>query len=43
MAIETAQNRRRFEELSAYGELLTKYPVLLRYLALEQGLVMQDQ
>lgn len=43
MAVETARNRRRFEELNAYGELLTKYPVLLRYLALEKGLVMQDQ
>ncbi|MDR2661894.1 MAG: hypothetical protein LBC31_02730 [Treponema sp.] len=43
MAVEAAQNRRRLEELSAYGELLTKYPILLRYLALEKGLVMQDQ
>jgi hypothetical protein len=28
----------RFDELSRYGELLTKYPVLLQYLALEKGL-----
>jgi hypothetical protein len=27
----------RFDELEKYGELLTKYPVLLRYLALEKG------
>jgi hypothetical protein len=28
----------RFEELDKYGELLTRYPVLLRYLAIEKGL-----
>jgi hypothetical protein len=28
----------RFDELDRYGELLTKYPVLLRYLAIEKGL-----
>ena len=28
----------RFEELSRYGELLTKYPILLEYLAMEPGL-----
>ncbi|MDR0553523.1 MAG: hypothetical protein LBG76_01815 [Treponema sp.] len=27
----------RFDELAQYGELLTKYPVLLQYLALEKG------
>ncbi|MDR1429599.1 MAG: hypothetical protein LBI85_04860 [Spirochaetaceae bacterium] len=36
-----AQNRvnsqLRFDELTRYGELLTKYPVLLKYLALENG------
>jgi hypothetical protein len=29
--------RLRLDELSQYGELLTKYPILLDYLALEQG------
>ncbi|MDR2742001.1 MAG: hypothetical protein LBB98_07570 [Treponema sp.] len=29
--------RLRFDELEKYGELLTKYPVLLQYLALERG------
>jgi hypothetical protein len=27
----------RMEELSRYGELLTKYPVLLQYLSIERG------
>ncbi|GBU28441.1 hypothetical protein R84B8_02000 [Treponema sp. R8-4-B8] len=27
----------RFEELEHYGELLTKYPILLEYLAMEKG------
>jgi hypothetical protein len=27
----------RFDELTQYGELLTKYPILLQYLALEKG------
>ncbi|QQO08147.1 hypothetical protein [Breznakiella homolactica] len=30
-------SRLRFDELEKYGELLTKYPVLLQYLALESG------
>jgi hypothetical protein len=30
-------NRQRLDELSKYGELLTRYPVLLQYLALEKG------
>jgi hypothetical protein len=29
--------RLRSDELEKYGELLTKYPVLLQYLALEGG------
>ena len=29
--------RNRMDELSRYGELLTKYPILLDYLALEKG------
>ncbi|MDR2069292.1 MAG: hypothetical protein LBP71_05430 [Spirochaetaceae bacterium] len=29
--------RLRYDELEKYGELLTKYPVLLQYLALERG------
>jgi hypothetical protein len=37
LAAETLRGRRRFEELSNYGELLTKYPLLLQYLALEKG------
>jgi hypothetical protein len=31
-------SRLRFDELAQYGELLTKYPVLLQYLALEKGM-----
>ncbi|GHV61166.1 hypothetical protein AGMMS49587_04590 [Spirochaetia bacterium] len=30
-------SRFRFDELARYGELLTKYPILLQYLALEDG------
>jgi hypothetical protein len=36
-ALKNIQSRMRFEELSLYGDLLTKYPVLLEYLALEKG------
>jgi hypothetical protein len=36
-AVRGAAVRARFEELSLYGELLTKYPVLLDYLALEKS------
>jgi hypothetical protein len=36
-AAETVLAKRRFEELSLYGELLNKYPILLNYLALEKG------
>jgi hypothetical protein len=39
MAEETISAKRRFEELSLYGELLSKYPILLNYLALEKGLL----
>jgi hypothetical protein len=40
--ISRAANRRisvrlRLDELEKYGELLTKYPILLQYLALEKG------
>jgi hypothetical protein len=31
-------SRLRFDELERYGEMLTKYPVLLQYLALERGI-----
>jgi hypothetical protein len=38
---ERAKNRIdsmfRFDELEQYGSLLTKYPILLEYLALENG------
>ncbi|GHT71770.1 hypothetical protein FACS1894110_25330 [Spirochaetia bacterium] len=30
-------SRFRFDELARYGELLTKYPILLQYLAIENG------
>jgi len=30
--------RSRIDELTSYGELLTKYPILLQYLAIEKGL-----
>ncbi|MDR1057924.1 MAG: hypothetical protein LBL43_00075 [Treponema sp.] len=32
------KSRLRFDELAAYGELLTKYPILLQYMAMERGL-----
>ena len=31
------ETRNRMDELTLYGELLTKYPILLEYLALEKG------
>ena len=31
--------RIRMDELSQYGEILTKYPILIQYLALEKGLL----
>jgi hypothetical protein len=37
-AADRIKSRLKFDELSVYGELLTKYPVLLQYLALERGL-----
>ena len=38
MAADNIENQRRIDELSGYGELLTKYPVLIQYLALEKGI-----
>ena len=38
IASENIENRRRIDELSGYGELLTKYPILLQYLAIEKGI-----
>jgi len=38
IAAENIKNMRRFDELAAYGDLLTRYPVLIQYLALEKGL-----
>jgi hypothetical protein len=39
--MEKAENRidsrLRFDELERYGELLTKYPILVQYLAIEKG------
>ena len=32
------EGRIRLDELAQYGELLTKYPILLQYLALERGI-----
>jgi hypothetical protein len=37
-AARNLNNRIRLDELSGYGELLTKYPILLQYLALERGI-----
>ena len=34
--------RMRLDELAKYGELLTKYPILLQYLSLEKGLAPQS-
>jgi hypothetical protein len=38
-AANRIDSRLHFDELERYGELLTKYPVLIRYLALEKGLL----
>lgn len=38
IAAENIKNLRRLDELAAYGDLLTRYPVLVQYLALEKGL-----
>ncbi|MDR2211118.1 MAG: hypothetical protein LBO65_06595 [Spirochaetaceae bacterium] len=38
LAVQAIEERRRLEELAKYGELLTKYPLLLQYLALERGI-----
>ncbi|MDR1802765.1 MAG: hypothetical protein LBQ94_04090 [Treponema sp.] len=35
-------SRTRIDELTQYGELLTRYPVLLEYLALEKSLLQAD-
>ena len=37
-ALENIQNRRRIDDLTVYGELLTKYPILIQYLAIEKGI-----
>jgi hypothetical protein len=36
-AVNQIEAQLRFEELEKYGELLTKYPILLEYLAMEKG------
>ena len=43
MAADNIENRRRIDELSGYGELLTKYPVLIQYLALEKGIQPKEE
>jgi len=40
IAAESIKNHRRFDELAVYGELLTKYPILMQYLALEKGFLL---
>ena len=35
------EGRMRLDELAKYGELLSKYPILLQYLALEKGIAPQ--
>jgi hypothetical protein len=37
IAAENIRNRRRLDELANVGEIISKYPVLLQYLALEKG------
>ncbi len=40
-AVEAAEKinaQDRFDELTRYGELLTKYPILIQYMAIEKGL-----
>ena len=36
-------SRTRIDELTRYGELLTRYPVLLEYMALEKNLLQADE
>ncbi len=36
-AAERIYSQQRFDELEKYGELLTKYPILIQYLAIEKG------
>ena len=43
IASQNIQNRRRMDELSNYGELLTKYPILIQYLALEKGISLNNE
>jgi hypothetical protein len=35
-------SRLRFDELERYGELLTRYPILIQYLSLEKGLIIPE-
>ena len=42
MASQNIQNRHRIDELAGYGELLTKYPVLIQYLAIEKGIYQKN-
>jgi hypothetical protein len=37
-AAEKNTARRRYDEMKRYGELLTEYPVLIQYMAIENGL-----
>jgi hypothetical protein len=37
-AVEHISSQLRYDELTRYGELLTKYPLLLYYLAIEKGM-----
>jgi hypothetical protein len=37
-AVTRISSRLKLDELAKYGELLTRYPILLQYLALERGL-----
>jgi hypothetical protein len=40
-AAKRLNSRFRLDELARYGELLTKYPILLQYLALESGATLE--
>jgi len=42
MSVDNIKKRKRLDELADYGELLSKYPILLQYLALEKGAPVAD-
>jgi len=43
LSMESIKKRRRLDELADYGELLSKYPILLQYLELEKRVPAADE